>query len=273
MAIRFCSLNIQFNCRKGLTLVEILVVCLIFGLLSVALFKFFINIVNTAKRAESQIQVYQNQNFILENLPISLKNCIPVKTDGIPDTTAYFGSISNKYIDFYSHPDAKFISDLSVPVSALSQSSFIRFVSLSPTVNDDKLSTIYNFSFGIGNDKYLSESSNSDIIEHRKKMRLFRSCLSEDIDGRLQSSDSLNADSYPYYLRDYCANITCLNMKYFNPVTLTWVSGDWSETYLPAAVEISVIAADDIKKIGDSTKIGSGLKKSVIVSIPCSNLE
>lgn len=259
--------------QNGLTLIEVLVICAIFGLLSVGIFNFFMNVIKVSKRAESQTLVFQNQNFVLENLPVSLKNCIPTKIDGFADTTAFFGSLSVKYLDFYNKPVSKFISDLVTPAGGLSQSSFVRYVSLSPTITDTEQSTLYNFSFGVGTDKYLSESTNPDVIESRKKFRLFRSCISKNLDDRLNSTDSLNADSFPFYLKDYCSNITGLSFKFFDPVLLNWVSGDWNKTYLPAAVEISVTASDDIKKIGDSTKIGSGLSKSVIVSIPCSNLE
>ena len=268
------TLICKFNFEKtGLTLIEVLVICAIFGLLSVGIFNFFMNVINVSKKAESQTFVFQNQNFILENLPVSLKNCIPVKIDGFADTTAFFGSLPDKYLDFYNKPSSKFISDLETAAGSLSQSSFIRYVSLSPTITDTEQSTIYNFSFGVGTDKYLSESTNPDIMEDRKKFRLFRSCISKSLDDRLNPADSLNADSFPFYLKDYCSNITGLSFNFFDPVTLTWVSGSWDKTYLPAAVEIKVTASDDIKKIGDSKIIGSGLSKSVIVSLPCSNLE
>jgi len=261
------------NKQKGLTLIELLVVALIFGMVSVAIAKFFKSFIAIWRESEATLQIHQAQNMVIDNILTVFKNMTPVKCDNLIDTMAYFGSIGNKYIDFVSNENKNLISDLSSnPTVTYSNSSFIRFISLTPTVSDSEQATLYNFSFGVGNDKYLSENTSLDNSIERSALRLFRSAISSKLDQRLTASDSLNSDT-PYYLMDYVNNVTAINMRFFDSYKNQWFGDVWSETYLPAAVEITVYAADDMGHFGDAKRVGRGKKASVIVSIPCEHIE
>jgi len=223
---------------------ELLVVTFVFGMLSVAIFNFFYNFLRAWKGSEAILQIRQSQNMVMDNLPISLKNMPPVKADGITDTLAYFGSLSNKYMDFVTNPALNMVSELSVSaIISYSNSSFIRFVSLSPTIIDSRQPTLYSFTYGVGNDKYLSEHLIGPTGD-RPYMRLFRSAINEKLDDRLKPTSSLNADS-PYYMRDYVNNVTAISMRYY----------------------------DNYKTIWSPSRIGRGKRASIVIMIPCKHVE